>query len=74
MFGFLFDEEEDQETGSVGKEGGKKINAISLPFPRGKTGLCGLQNQGATCYLNSLIQTLFFTPEFRGKKFCVYNN
>eukprot|EP01083_Nonionella_stella_P288520 981783_1 len=27
--------------------------------------LCGLQNQGATCYLNALIQTLFLTPEFR---------
>ena len=25
----------------------------------------GLRNQGATCYLNSLIQTLFMTPEFR---------
>ena len=25
----------------------------------------GLGNQGATCYLNSAIQTLFMTPEFR---------
>jgi ubiquitin carboxyl-terminal hydrolase 47 len=25
----------------------------------------GLTNQGGTCYLNSLIQTLFMTPEFR---------
>ena len=25
----------------------------------------GLSNQGGTCYLNSLIQTLFMTPEFR---------
>ena len=22
-------------------------------------------NQGATCYMNSLIQALFYTPEFR---------
>merc|ERR1719249_366621 len=29
----------------------------------------GLQNQGATCYLNSLIQTLFLTPEFRRELF-----
>jgi len=30
-----------------------------------KSGYVGLSNQGATCYMNSLIQTLYMTPEFR---------
>ncbi|CAF1143399.1 unnamed protein product, partial [Brachionus calyciflorus] len=28
-------------------------------------GYVGLINQAMTCYLNSLIQTLYMTPEFR---------
>eukprot|EP00483_Globobulimina_turgida_P011269 UN11291 len=34
----------------------------------------GLKNQGATCYLNSLIQTLFLTPEFRQELFSLTPN
>ncbi|EEP79053.1 conserved hypothetical protein [Uncinocarpus reesii 1704] len=30
-----------------------------------ETGMVGLKNQGATCYLNSLIQSLYFTNAFR---------
>lgn len=38
----------------------------SGPLKRNSTNLCGIINQGATCYLNTLVQTLFFTKEFRG--------
>ena len=30
-----------------------------------ETGMIGLKNQGATCYLNSLLQSLYFTDAFR---------
>jgi len=33
--------------------------------PRSENTFCGLRNQGATCYLNSLIQMLYMCPEFR---------
>jgi len=32
---------------------------------KAESGHVGLRNQGATCYLNSLFQTLFLTPVFR---------
>jgi len=30
-----------------------------------RLGYVGLVNQAMTCYLNSLLQTLYMTPEFR---------
>ena len=73
MFGCLFETEEgasEHETSATDATGVWKQQKLDLPRePRGQTGICGLQNQGATCYLNSLLQTLFFTPEFRGDGF-----
>ncbi|XP_029900547.1 ubiquitin carboxyl-terminal hydrolase 40 isoform X2 [Myripristis murdjan] len=68
MFGNLFEEEEEgfspsPSTGRVVKGGEEP------PPPRGRSSLCGIKNQGGTCYLNSLLQTLLFTPEFREELF-----
>lgn len=69
MFGSLFELEDDtnEKYDTQTSQKKQKFASTAPPLPRGKTNFCGLQNQGATCYLNSLIQTLFHTPEFRGK-------
>ncbi|XP_043930982.1 ubiquitin carboxyl-terminal hydrolase 40 [Protopterus annectens] len=69
MFGNLFEEEEDFSfITSNPKEGNwpkSKMKRTQPPPVRGPTKLSGIKNQGGTCYLNSLLQTLLFTPEFR---------
>ncbi|XP_069479744.1 ubiquitin carboxyl-terminal hydrolase 47 isoform X2 [Ambystoma mexicanum] len=39
--------------------------SYSSIISKSDTGYVGLVNQAMTCYLNSLLQTLFMTPEFR---------
>lgn len=66
MLGELFDEGNGEEKN--GASGGRTNRGEAKPPPRDQssTGLAGITNQGATCYLNSLIQTLLYTPELRG--------
>lgn len=37
----------------------------SLEAPSRQVKHIGMCNQGATCYMNSLLQALYMTPEFR---------
>ncbi|OWF43139.1 ubiquitin carboxyl-terminal hydrolase 40-like [Mizuhopecten yessoensis] len=65
MFAGLFCEEEQAGSGLESKHVKSNPNIPCPPRPRIQCGLAGIRNQGATCYLNSLLQTLFLTPEFR---------
>lgn len=66
MFGNLFEEEENEGLSLNTPKGRNAKLEKEPPPPRGRSNLCGIKNQGGTCYLNSLLQTLLFTPEFRG--------
>ncbi|XP_049744442.1 ubiquitin carboxyl-terminal hydrolase 40 isoform X2 [Elephas maximus indicus] len=66
MFGDLFEEDSPSVSNNQYEKGKKlKTKALEPPAPREFTNLSGIRNQGGTCYLNSLLQTLHFTPEFR---------
>ncbi|NXG03246.1 UBP40 hydrolase, partial [Sakesphorus luctuosus] len=65
MFGDLFEEDFSFLSDNPGKGKKSKARGWDPPAPRDFSNLSGLQNQGGTCYLNSLLQTLLFTPEFR---------
>lgn len=61
LFGDLFDQ--DNITNDLFND------SIALPPPmRHPSKLAGLQNRSATCYLNSLLQVLYFTNDFRGNQ------
>jgi len=38
---------------------------VSAQRAKSRYGYVGLQNQGATCYMNSLMQQLYLIPKFR---------
>mmetsp|Transcript_24293 Transcript_24293/g.27558 ORF Transcript_24293/g.27558 Transcript_24293/m.27558 type:complete len:1186 (-) Transcript_24293:154-3711(-) len=77
MLGDLFnDEEEEFETGdshilpSYKRKGDSCAADLDLPpLPRADCNFVGLSNQGATCYMNSLLQVCYMTPEFRREVF-----
>ena len=56
-------------TGGAGAAGGGE-GAGAAPLRDGRHGVySGLLNQGATCYLNSLLQALYCHEEFRAQVF-----
>lgn len=73
MFGDLFEEDFSFISNDHCGRGKKsKLRDSEPPAPRDFTNISGIKNQGGTCYLNSLLQTLLFTPEFRGKVFKIF--
>ncbi|XP_076871413.1 ubiquitin carboxyl-terminal hydrolase 40 isoform X2 [Brachyhypopomus gauderio] len=69
MFGDLFEEDDDGLSSTTPGGNFVKGKDTEPPPPRGNVKLSGLKNQGGTCYLNSLLQTLLLTPEFREELF-----
>ncbi|XP_071555932.1 ubiquitin carboxyl-terminal hydrolase 47 isoform X1 [Temnothorax nylanderi] len=55
--------EEVREDVRDGRDGREEVNFRS--FIKTETSYVGLVNQAMTCYLNSLLQALYMTPEFR---------
>jgi len=69
MFDNLFSTDDFGDIGSTSTYTAVCASKVSgtqkPPAKRSTYGFVGLQNQGATCYLNSLLQTMYMTPELR---------
>ena len=61
--------EAHQPTYLAGQSSSKHKGLKAPPAGRSEHGLVGLANLGTTCYLNSLLQTMFYTPGLREKLF-----
>ena len=68
MFTSLYGEEEDDgsnEASAASSFMNSGNGSKTPPSPRAH--FVGLRNQGATCYLNSLLQSMYMTPELRDR-------
>jgi uncharacterized UBP type Zn finger protein len=52
----------------------ERVHGASYFTPRPDKGRVGLFNQGATCYLNSLLQTLYMLPDMRATVLCEHSS
>lgn len=55
----------DDNPNEVSETIGGRVSTAPPPRERSEYGFIGLENQGATCYLNSLLQSMYMTPELR---------
>ena len=67
MFDSLFGAEEDDGSNAVSVASFMNSDNGSKTPPNPRAHFVGLRNQGATCYLNSLLQSMYMTPELRDR-------
>lgn len=72
MLGDLFHDSDCENSADTSASNQQHFHRIQKPpESRGSSGFVGLDNQGATCYLNSLVQALYMTPELRMGLFAI---